>query len=77
MSNNWIDIKIELPTNNLVVEVQGNDISGNYTMQAKYVLYKKPKSKKGRWMHFIVLTEQYGYWDRYHKQEEIECWRNL
>ena len=70
---NWISINTLLPPDNLIVEVKGVDAIGEYTMQVKYVRYKSPNQKQGRWMHFVSGV----YWDKYPNQVEISHWRML
>ena len=76
-SHEWINCKSEFPPDSLIVEVKGIDAMGNYTMQAKYIRYKSPRQKQGRWMHFIKLGDSFGYWDKYNKQEKIQYWRSI
>lgn len=72
----WISIST-LPPDNLIVEVKAIDEVGEYIMQAKYMRYKSPNKKQGRWMHFIKLADSHGYWDKYNEQKEIKYWRNI
>ena len=66
----WIKSSKSKPPNNLVVEVQGSDLRGSYSMQAKYVYYKG--KNEGRWMHC-----ENGHWYKYPHQAEIQEWREI
>lgn len=65
----WVDIKASLPSDYEVVEVQGEDCFGDYSMRARL--------RKGKWQHYISLTKTSGYWTSYGKYREIKTWRHL